>query len=108
MATIPMLTIALANGYAAIGVAAIRISYDNKRRIAQDDEELEALEEEEKTAVYELTEAANGMKASFLIFVHPNVTDVMFMMIDCLAGSPMMMMMLSIIISQLHNIFLGT
>ncbi len=103
-----MLTIALANGYAAIGVAAIRISYDNKRRIAQDDEELEALEEEERLAVYELTEAANGMKASFLIFVHPNVTDVMFMMIDCLAGSPTMMMMLSIIISQLHNNFLGT
>ena len=43
------------------------------------------MDEEERLAVYELTEAANGMKASFLIFVHPNVTDVMFMMIDCLA-----------------------
>ncbi len=68
MATIPYLTVWLANGYSTIGVAAIRISYDNKRRIAQDDEEHEALDEEERLAIYELTESANGT-ASILLLI---------------------------------------
>ena len=65
--------------YTAIGIASIQISYNNKRRIAQDEEEEEALDEEEKTAIYELNEGANGMKSEFLIFVHPNVTEVRYL-----------------------------
>jgi hypothetical protein len=74
MATVPITTIWLADGFVAMGVAFLRISYTNKRKIAADDEELEKLEEEEDSAIYELQESANGMKSEFLIFVHPNIT----------------------------------
>lgn len=83
MASIPYLAVLFAEGVAKVASAMIQISFANKKKIAQDDEELEALNEEEGQAIYDLTEAISGMRSEVLIFLHPNITDVMFAIIDC-------------------------
>jgi hypothetical protein len=45
------------------------------------------LQEEEDQAIYDLKEGANGTKSELLIFVHPNITDVMFSLISCIPGT---------------------
>ena len=81
MATVPYVASLLMRGLTAVVVSIIKVTYINKRKIAQDDEELEALEEEEAKQCYEVAESINGMMFEFLIFVHPNITEVMFGML---------------------------
>ncbi|EKX36448.1 hypothetical protein GUITHDRAFT_117340 [Guillardia theta CCMP2712] len=58
-----------------LGLSQIRISYNNRRRIAQDDDELEYLENQEEKDRINLNEKATGLASEFLIFVHPNITE---------------------------------
>ena len=83
MATIPYTAYFMFVGAARIGTSIVKISYNNKKKIAQDEEELEFLEEEENQTVYDLNESCNGLMSEFLIFVHPNITEVMFGMLEC-------------------------
>ena len=85
MSAMPYIVRWFARGASDIGTAMLQISYANKRKIAQDEDEEEFLNEEEGQAIYDLREALNGLQSEFLIFVHPNITDVMFQMIDCQA-----------------------
>ena len=82
-ATIPFVAFILVRGLVMLGLSQIRISYNNRRRIAQDDDELEYLENQEEKDRINLNEKATGLASEFLIFVHPNITEVMFNMFQC-------------------------
>eukprot|EP00960_Hanusia_phi_P066525 766414-Hanusia_phi.AAC.1 len=82
-ATIPFVAFILVRGLVMVGMSQIRVSYNNRRRIAQDDDELEYLENEEEKDRINFNETATGLASQFLIFVHPNITEVMFNMFQC-------------------------
>jgi len=83
MAMVPYMLTFFFKGLTDVATAIIKVNFQNKRKIAQDEEEEEALNEEEGAAIYELGESLMGMRSEIMIFLHPNITDVMFGLLDC-------------------------